>query len=85
MVLLFIPVFSVFGQTPTATPPTEDDGIVVKISTNLIQLDVVVTDKKSNQITDLQPTDFEIFENGGRQEITPMNGPRKNTRSPRAG
>jgi VWFA-related protein len=51
-----------------AAPPNEED--VVKISTALIQLDVVVTDKNGNLITDLKPEDFEITENGERQTIT---------------
>jgi hypothetical protein len=42
----------------------------VEISTNLIQLDVVVTDKKGNQVTDLEPEDFEIFVNDKKQDIT---------------
>jgi VWFA-related protein len=63
---------SLAAQTPkpAATPPTENDGDVVKISTTLIQLDVIVTDKKGNQVTDLKPEDFEIFENGKKQDIT---------------
>jgi VWFA-related protein len=73
--LFFIAGFlfqTVSAQTPqpNATPPFEDDGEVVKISTNLIQIDVVVTDKNGRQITDLRPEDFEIYENGKRQEIT---------------
>ena len=71
--LLFF-AFSVtnFGQTPSpsATPPIDDDADVVKISTTLIQLDVVVTDKKGNQVTDLKPEDFEVYENGKKQIIT---------------
>lgn len=67
-VILFASTLA-FAQTPTATPPN-DDGDVVKISTNLIQLDVVVTDKKGNQVTDLKPEDFEIYENGKKQDIT---------------
>lgn len=61
-----------FGQTaqPTATPPVAEDTDVVKISTSLIQLDVVVTDKNGNLITDLKPEDFEITENGERQAIS---------------
>lgn len=61
----------VFAQNPqpTATPPV-DDGDVVKISTTLIQLDVVVTDKNGNQITDLTPAEIEIYENGEKQELT---------------
>src|SRR5690242_19685907 len=42
---------------------------VVRISTNLVQVDVVVT-KDGKQITDLKPEDFEIFEDGRRQQIT---------------
>lgn len=49
------------AQTPTPTPPN-DDSDVVKISTTLIQIDVVVTDKKGNQVTDLKPEDFEIYD-----------------------
>ena len=74
--LLFLSVFSfsAFGQTPeplpTPPPIVIDDGDVVKITTNLIQIDVVVTDKNGNQITDLNPEDFEIYENGKRQDIS---------------
>ncbi len=73
--ILFILTFLIqisFAQTPQTqpTPPIEDDGEVVKISTNLIQMDVVVTDKKGNQIADLTAEDFEIYENGKKQVIT---------------
>lgn len=44
--------FCIFSQT---TPDTEDE--VVKISTNIIQIDVTVTDKKGNPIKDLKPGD----------------------------
>ena len=42
---------------------------VVRISTNLVQVDVVVT-KDGKQVADLKPEDFEIFEDGHRQQIT---------------
>jgi VWFA-related protein len=59
----------VFSQNPqpAATPPDDD---VVKISTNLIQVDVTVTDLKGNVVKDLKPEDFEIYENGEKQKIT---------------
>ncbi|MBX7174801.1 MAG: hypothetical protein K1X72_27745, partial [Pyrinomonadaceae bacterium] len=81
LVLVFI-VFSFvfsFAQTPTPTPkstptstpkPVEPDDDVVKITTTLIQVDVVVTDKKGKIVTDLKPEDFEIFENNQKQDIT---------------
>ena len=42
---------------------------VVRITTNLVQLDLVVT-KDGKQIKDLKPEDFEILEDGRRQTIT---------------
>jgi VWFA-related protein len=43
---------------------------VVKISTNLIQVDVTVTDSKGTVVKDLKPEDFEIYENGEKQNIS---------------
>src|SRR5437868_1698498 len=58
-------------QTP-ATPekmPEIDSQDVVRITTNLVQVDVVVT-KGDKVVSDLQPDDFEIFEDGKPQTIT---------------
>jgi VWFA-related protein len=61
---------AICAQTPTPTPlPAEDDDIV-KISTTLIQIDVTVTGKNGKIITDLKPEDFEIYENGEKQDIS---------------
>ncbi|MEJ7711235.1 MAG: hypothetical protein WKF84_15570 [Pyrinomonadaceae bacterium] len=49
--------------------PDEPDD-VVRITTNLVQVDAVVTDKEGRHISDLEQQDFEIFENDKRQEIT---------------
>lgn len=71
--LLSVSSLSAFAQTqpvPTPPPAIVDSDDVVKISTQLIQLDVVVTDKKGNQVTDLKPEDFEIYENGKKQDIS---------------
>ena len=62
---------SALAQTTAPTPPA-DDGEVVKISTNLIQLDVTITDKKGNPIRDIRPDEVEIYENGKKQEISFM-------------
>lgn len=68
---LFLISLQVAGQTPkpTVKPQTEQDD-VVKISTNLIQLDVTVTDKDGKIISDLKPEDFEIYENNEKQSIS---------------
>ena len=75
--ILALSAIWIFGQNtsaqtpqPLATPPVEEDSDVVKISTALIQLDVVVTDKNGKLVTDLKPEDFEVLENGERQTIT---------------
>ena len=57
-----------FAQEAGPTPPAADD--VVKISTNLIQLDVTVTGKSGKVVGDLKPGDFEIYENGEKQDIS---------------
>lgn len=50
-------------------PPTDTDD-VVKISTKLVQIDVIVTDKKGEQIRDLTAKDFELVQDGKAQKIT---------------
>jgi len=42
----------------------------VKITTNLVQVDAVVTDKNGKIVTDLKPEDVEILEDGRKQKIT---------------
>ncbi len=59
----------VSGQTPSPTP----DNDVVRISTNLIRLDVTVSDKNGKPIADIRPEEIEIFENGKKQKITGLN------------
>jgi VWFA-related protein len=55
--------------TQTQNPPEIDTQDVVKISTNLVQVDAVVT-KDGKQVTDLTADDFELFEDGKPQTIT---------------
>ncbi len=69
LAIVFLFGLTNFAQTPTPTPKTVDDD-VVKISTTLIQVDVTVTDKNGKIIKDLNPEDFEIYENGEKQAIT---------------
>src|SRR3979411_748810 len=49
--------------------PTPDDDDVIKVTSNLVSLDVIVKDKKGKAITDLKPEDFTVFENGVPQKI----------------
>ncbi|MDQ3802836.1 MAG: VWA domain-containing protein [Acidobacteriota bacterium] len=55
-------------QTAPARPAQDDDE-VVRITSALVQTDVVVTDKNERIIPDLKIEDFELYENGKRQDI----------------
>ena len=54
------------AQQPAASP--DDD--TVRITTNLVQFDFIVTDKRGNQITDLKAEDIEVFQDGKPQTIS---------------
>ena len=57
------------SNQPTQKPaPDEDD--VVRITTNLVQVDAVVTDGKGRLVTDLRADELEIQEDGKAREIT---------------
>lgn len=62
---------TIFCQTPqpTATPVPNNNEDVIEVSTTLIKVDVIVTDKKNNPVTNLKSDDFELYENGNKQEI----------------
>lgn len=78
---LLVPVAGQQPQpAPSPTPPEAtiasqekplsiDEQDVVRINTNLVQVDAVVT-KGGKQVTDLKAEDFEIFQDGRRQTIT---------------
>ncbi len=53
-------------QTPNEQEPSQD---VIRISTSLVQTDLVVTDKNGVVISDLQPDEVKVFENGKRQDV----------------
>src|SRR6266498_1397865 len=74
ILLLFalLPFTQALSQAQTPSPssqktPAED---VLRVTTNLVQLDVVVTDKEGNHVTDLHPEDFEIVEDKDKRQIT---------------
>src|ERR1044072_1049575 len=46
------------------------DGDVVRITTNLVQIDAVITDKSGKLITDLKPEELQLFEDNHVQKIT---------------
>lgn len=67
--------------TPSPPPPSaksppqddatsiNDDGEIIKVSTNLVSVPVRVMDKKGRFIGGLQKGNFRVFENGEEQEV----------------
>jgi VWFA-related protein len=65
LVLSFCIFLPVLGQTT----PADNKDDVVKITTNLVQIDAVVT-KDGKPVKDLKAEDFEIYEDGRKQTVT---------------
>lgn len=61
--------FSIASEAQVQTSPTPDSD-VVKITSKLVQLDMVVVDKDGKQVRDLNAADFEITQDGKPQKIT---------------
>ncbi|MDQ1728892.1 MAG: hypothetical protein QOD33_1017 [Pyrinomonadaceae bacterium] len=60
------------AQTPQQSPTPKEATVpddVVRITTSLVQTDVVVTDKNDQVIPDLRLEDFKVLENGKRQNL----------------
>ena len=57
-------------QQPAQQPQKPDADEVVRITTNLVQVDAVVTDRNGKLVTDLKPEEVQISEDGKQQKIT---------------
>src|SRR5918997_5957974 len=75
--LILMLILSLFISSLGQTSPTRstqqsgpEDDEVVRITTNLVQVDAVVTDKSGKLVTDLRPEEVEIYEDGRLQTIT---------------
>lgn len=71
--MVFLGVMTGSAQTvslPKATPPDtqQPEQDVVRITTNLVQIDAIVTDKSGNQVTNLTANDFELLQDGKPQK-----------------
>lgn len=72
------------GQTPAR--PQSSSGEVppptIRVSTHLVLVDVVVTDKQGKPITGLKPEDFVVEENGKAQKISTFTASVENAPAP---
>jgi VWFA-related protein len=67
--IISLALVPVAGQDKKQTKSSADDDDVIKVTSNLVSLDVIVKDKKGKAITDLKPEDFTVSENGVPQKI----------------
>jgi VWFA-related protein len=58
------------AQQQTRRPAPEQEDEVVRVTTELVQTDVAVFDKRGNFVDDLRPEQFELQVNGRTQAIT---------------
>ena len=69
--------FQAAQQTSTEVPaPT------IRVTTHLVLIDAVVTDKQGNPIAGLHPEDFVVEENGKAQKIATFAGPVQTASAP---
>ena len=59
------------------------DDDVVKVKSNLVNIDVIVKDKKGKYVSDLKPEDFVITENGQPQKIEFFDAPLSKSETPK--
>jgi VWFA-related protein len=70
---------ALFAQAPAQAPPTQaPEGTVLapqgqtptfRVNTDLVSMDVIVRDSKGQFVADLKPSDFDVYEDGVKQEI----------------
>ena len=62
------------AQAPASPPPAQEDAgrdlPRIGVETELVELDVVVTDGEGRPVTDLAPDSFELLEDGRPRPIT---------------
>lgn len=63
------------AQTSKDPQKSQDDDEVVRVKSNLVNIDVMVKDKKGKYISDLRAEDFTIFENGVQQKMEFFDAP----------
>ncbi|MBO0857712.1 MAG: VWA domain-containing protein [Chloracidobacterium sp.] len=65
--LILPPCQPIAGQNPA--PPQRQDEPKIRIGTDEVTLDVVVRDKKGRPVKDLTASEFEVYEDGVKQQV----------------
>src|SRR3974390_2771181 len=59
-------------QQPPPPPPAQrpsDQGFRMRVTTEIVLVNVIARDKKGNLIRDLKPSDFTLYEDGQKQQV----------------
>jgi VWFA-related protein len=56
-------------EKPSQTPEQDDDEEVLRVDTDLVHVDVLVTDKQGHPVRGLGPADFKIYEDGDERPL----------------
>jgi len=62
-------LLAMYGQEPQTQPLPADPNSVLRVETNVVLVDAVVTDKKGNYVRDLKQKDFKVWEDNKEQTI----------------
>jgi len=65
----FLCIAAVAAQSTPPQAYPADPNSVIRVDTNVVLVDAVVTDKKGNYVRDLKQKDFKVFEDGKEQSI----------------
>ena len=69
MLAALVGLWNVAAQNPPQKPNQESQEEILRITTELVQTDVVVMDKNEQIVPDLKLEDFEIYDNGKKQDL----------------
>ena len=70
LLVLVAACWSASGQPAQQPPASPGEGVTIRTGTKEVLLDIVVRDKKGQRVTDLQPGELEIIDNGVQRKIT---------------
>jgi VWFA-related protein len=73
------------AQSPQTPTPTSPDTPRLRISTTLVEVDAVVTDRQGRHVTDLRPEDFALTQDGRPQKISSVRYISLDARGPASG
>ena len=78
LVVAAITTAAAWTQTPQTQPASQIPAPTIRVTSHMVLVDVVVTDKQGKAIPGLHPEDFVVEENGKPQKISSLVSPAEN-------